>query len=255
MVKTGKPRKTGGPSSPAPAETQFENPPRLPPAPIHVAEPKLPKLPLAARSPLSVAFSHIRPSWRSYIQYVDLAARRGDSAMARFRDCYAGLSKRDQNGAWPEQLCDMANVTPGELVGAVCRQIWESKAAESSMVSSIAHPELLLDTIRFARREENYRDRELYFRMMGSLPDRKGASINIFNAAAGQVGAADLPDLGVGRPKPKLKSFDEEVIEMSRDLEGGDGKTLSQIFREEERRRPSPDRDPPFLVKDEDVSS
>ena len=207
----------------------FENLPKLPPPPLNVAEVKRPKLALASRSPLSVAFRHVRPTWRNYIQYVDLAARRGDTAMARFRDCYQALGPRDRANAWPEQVCDLANVTPGELVGAVCRAIWEHKAAESSMVSSIAHPELLLETIKFAKKEENYRDRELYFRMMGSLPDRKGASINIFNAAAGQVAeGAVLPDLAPGRAR--LKSFDDEIIEMSRDLESSD---------------------PPFLVKED----
>jgi hypothetical protein len=177
-----------------------------------------------------VAFRHVKPGWRNYIQYVDLAARRGDSAMQRFRACYETLGPRDKANAWPEQVCDLANVTPAELVGAVCRAIWESKAAESSMVSSIAHPELLLDTIKFARREKNYHDRELFFRMSGSLPDRKGASINIYNQAAGQMGEVSLPDLAGGRSK--LRSFDEEIIEMSRDLE-------------------TPSSDPPFLVKED----
>lgn len=226
MEKNGKPP-TGRRRLPQPQEDPFENDPKtpsLPPPPLNVAERKGPKLARANRSPLSVAFRHITPDWRRYIQFVDLAARKGDVAMARFRDCYEALAPLDKARCWPEQLCDLAQVSPGELVGAVCRAIWESKAAESSMVSSIAHPELLMDTIRFAKKEENYRDRELYFRMMGSLPDRKGASINIYNQAAGQVG--DAVDLA-GRAK--LRTFDEEVIEMSRDLESAP--------------------DPPFLVK------
>lgn len=178
-----------------------------------------------------MAFRHIKPDWRRYIQYVDLAARKGDAAMIRFRDCYEALDPVNKPRAWPEQICELANVAPGELVGTVCRHIWESKAAESSMVSSIAHPELLLDTIKFARKEENFRDRELYFRMTGSLPDRKGASINIYNQAAGQVNDVALSELGQG--PARLRTFDDEIIEMSRDLES----------------------DPPFLVKDDqDVS-
>lgn len=175
---------------------------------------KAPRLALSKSSPLSVAFRHIQGGWRRYIEYVDLAARKGDAQMAKFRDCYGGLDPKERHNAWPEQLCDMAGISPGELVGAVCRQIWEAKAAESSMVSSIAHPEMLMTTIRLAKKEDNFRDRELYFRLTGSLPDRKGASINIFNQAAGTPPAA--PELG--RPA-KLGSFDDEVIEMSRDLE------------------------------------
>lgn len=219
MAKNGKRRKTGGPSSPPSKEAAFENPPKLPPPPVNVAVRKFPKLALANLSPLSVAFRHIHPNWRCYIQYVDLAARKGNTAMARFRACYEGLDKRDQASIWPEQLCDLANVMPDELVGAVCQQIWASKAAESSMVSAIAHPEVLMRTIQLAKAEENFRDRELFFRMSGSLPDRKGASINIYNQAAGQVTEAPLPSV-VGRAK--LKSFDDEIIEMSKDLETPD---------------------------------
>lgn len=205
----------------------YEHPP-LPPPPLNISELKTRKLGLSNHSPLSVAFRHIPFGWRRYIEYVDLAARKGDMAMARFRDAYKSLDPREKARAWPEQICDLASVSPGELVGAVCRQIWESKAAESSMISSIAHPELLMNTIKLAKKEKNFKDRELYFRMAGSLPDRKGASINIFNQAAGTLPV--LPELA--RTSSKLRSFDEEIIDMSRDLEAPDA---------------------PFLVKD-DVS-
>ena len=229
MEKIGKPPTGRRHLSQPQEEDPFENEPKkLPPPPLDVAERKGPKLPLASRSPLSVAFRHIKPDWRRYVQFVDLAARKGDVAMTRFRDCYEALEPLDKARCWPEQVCQLAQVTPGELIGAVCRAIWESGAAESSMVSSMAHPELLMHTIRFAKKEENFRDRELFFRMAGSLPDRKGTSINIFNQAAGQMG--DMPDV-VGRSK--LRSFDEEVIEMSRDLETPDS--------------------PPFLVRQSDV--
>ena len=229
MEKTGKgpTKKPGGPSSPPPSETQFENPPEIPEPPVNVAVARLPRLALASRSPLSVAFRWIRPNWRCFIQYADLAARKGNTAMQRIIDVYNSLDKKDRVNIWPEQLCDMANVMPDELVGAVCQNVWASKAAESSMISSIAHPELLLDTIKFARKEENHRDRELCFRMMGSLPDKKGTSINIFNQAVGQNAEVPLPSV-VG--KAKLKSFDAEVIDMDRDL-----------------------ADPPFLVRPADV--
>ena len=232
MAKTGKGPTGRKRSSPPPKEDPgdpIEHQP-IPDPPLNVAQARSARIVLAERSPLSVAFRHIQPNWHHYIGYVELAARKGDIAMSRFRDCYRALSKSTRLRCWPEQICEMAQVAPGELVGAVCRQIWESKAAESSMISSIAHPELLMTTIRLAKVEENFRDRELFFRMAGSLPDRKGTSINIFNQAAGM--SAELPDLA-GRAK--LRTFDEEVIEMSRDLE-------------------TPD--PPFLLKpseDQDV--
>lgn len=158
----------------------------------------------------------MQPTWRHYIQYVDLAARNGDSEMAKVRDVYQALTPRDRREVWPEQLCDLAGVTPGDLIGAVCRGLWESKAAESSMVSAIAQPDLLERTVKLAYQEENYRDRELLFRAWGCLPDKKGASINIINSPTAQAGAVKLAGEDISG---RLKSMDEEVIEMSRQLE------------------------------------
>ena len=200
----------------------YENHPTLPPPPVNVAKTKFPKQTLAKQTLLAVAFRHIRPNWRGYILYVDMAARKGDAAMERFRAAYESLSLRDRAGAWPEQICDLANVEPGELYGAVCRQMWDAKAAESSMMCSIEHPEVLGAMIKFAKKPEHYHDRELFLRTTGSLPDKKGASINIFNQAVG--GPPVMPDLG--QPRAKLRSFDEEVIDMSRDLETADAPFL-----------------------------
>lgn len=201
----------------------------LPPKPLTDSSGKLPKFLLGAKSPLTVAFRHLQDGWRNYILYVDIAARNGDLAMGRFRDCYNSLTAKDKWSHWPEQICELSNVTPGELVGAVCRAVWENKAGESSMISSIAHPQVLMKTAELAQDVENYHDRELFFRLTGSLPDKKGASINIFNA--GSSNEVKLPELG--QTRTRLKSFDEEIIEMSRELEPG----------------------PPFLVEKEDSNA
>lgn len=166
-----------------------------------------------------MAFRHIVGGWRRYIHYVDYAARNGNEAMARFRDCYRSLDRHRQT-AWPEQLCEMANVAPGELIAAVCRAIWETMSAESSMISSMAQPKVLAATIKCASRPDGYRDRELFMRATGQLPDRKGTSINIFAQATGQA-AMIAPDLAPGPPS-RLKTFDDEIVEMSRDLESPD---------------------------------
>jgi hypothetical protein len=162
-----------------------------------------------------VAFRHIRPTWRYYVRYVDYAARNGHEAMGRFIDTYLKLPPAARLRSWPEQICQLADVNPGELVGAVCRAIWEAKAAESSMISSIAHPEVLIEVAKMAKKPDHHRDRELFFRLTGSLPDRHGQSINIFNQAGVQQNK--LPDLEQG--PARLKAFDEEIIEMSKTLD------------------------------------
>lgn len=188
--------------------------------------------PLANRSTLALAFRHINQGWRHYMEYVDFAARNGDAGMQRYRDCYISLRTLDRYNHWPEQLCELAGVTPGELIGAVCRALWESKAAESSMISAIAQPLVLAQTARLAQGDaENFHDRELFFRLTGSLPDKKGTSINIINnpTAQASVKLMDSEISGI-----RLKTMDEEVIEMTRQL----------------------DPSTPFLMKDDDdVSS
>jgi hypothetical protein len=74
-----------------------------------------------------------------------------------------------------------------------------------------------MKTAALAQDPEHYHDRELFFRLTGSLPDKKGASINIFNTPTAAAGQIKLPDLGQGRAR--LKSFDEEIIDMSRQLD------------------------------------
>jgi hypothetical protein len=91
--------------------------------------------------------------------------------------------------------------------------LWECGAAESSVVSAIAHPKVLERTVKLARKADHYLDRELFFRLTGSLPDKKGASINILNQPVAAAGAGG----GKGdRPGAWLERMDEFVIEASR---------------------------------------
>ena len=218
MAKNGKPP-TGRKSLPEPSAPTF------PILPVFVGNPpSTKKEPKAKDSLLAELFRPLQPNWRHYLRFADMAARKGDTPMRRFMEAYRGLDMIHKLQWWPEQICERANVSPGELVGAVCRQMWESNAAVSTMVASMAHPELLKSTIKFAKKEANYKDREMFFRMTGSLPDKKGSSINIFTQAAGVPAEPALLERG-----GKLKTFDSEVIEMERDLED-DNKTLYRIF-------------------------
>jgi hypothetical protein len=82
------------------------------------------------------------------------------------------------------------------------------------MVSAIAQPEVLTETVKFAMEPEGYRDRELLFRAWGMLPDKKGTSINIINQPSTQQTAIKL-----GGEEPRLKTFDQEIIEMGQQLD------------------------------------
>jgi hypothetical protein len=148
---------------------------------------------------------------------VDLAARNGDAAMVRYRECYLELTPQERRSHLPEEICERAGVAAGELMGAVCRAIWECGAAESSMLCAMAQPEVLERTVKLAKESEHFKDRELFFRLTGSLPDKGGTSINIVNQTMAATGA---PAANGKVFSGTLKSFDEEIIEMSQLLDG-----------------------------------
>ena len=226
MVKKQRTASTGKLRSPKRHATSgTENPPPLPipPKPLAISR-KVGKrkTTLTARifddTPLVIAFRHIKPHWQNYIEYVDLAARNGDKDMEKYVKVWQGLTAKDRKAATPEQLCEMAQIKPGELVGAVCQAIWDAKSAEGSMVSAIAHPEVLKRTAASAQKAGGGRDRELFFRVTGSLPDKKGTSVIIQNNP--QTLALNGGSAGGGRALPpgrslhELLDMDDEVIEM-----------------------------------------
>jgi hypothetical protein len=216
------PKRTG--TSKGNGSTENPPPPVIPPKPLAIShKTKGRKTTLTSRifddTPLVIAFRHIKPSWRNYIEYVDLAARNGDKEMDRYVKVWSGLTARDRNAATPEQLCEMAQIKPGELVGAVCQAIWDAKSAEGSMVSAIAHPEVLRRTAQSASKPGGQRDRELFFRVTGSLPDKKGTSVIIQNnpqtlALNGGSAGGGRVALPPGRTLHELLDMDDEVIEM-----------------------------------------
>ena len=224
MVKT--PPLTGTRRSPkrnvtsATCKTENPPPPVIPPKPLAISR-KVGKRKTTLTSrifddtPLVIAFRHIKPHWQNYIEYVDLAARNGDKDMEKYVKVWQGLTAKDRKAATPEQLCEMAQVKPAELVGAVCQAIWDAKSAEGSMVSAIAHPEVLKRTAASAQKAGGGRDRELFFRVTGSLPDKKGTSVIIQNNPQTlSVGGGARPTLPAGRTLHELLDMDEEVIEM-----------------------------------------
>lgn len=177
---------------------------------------------LGAGTPLAIIFRKLHGGFRSYIEYVDLCARNGDKDMARYVAAYQALTPRDRNAHVPEQLCELVNIKPSDLVGKVCAVIWESKAAETSLISAIALPEVLDKTAQQAKTAKGYKDRELLLRATGSLPDKKGMTINYDQRQqtaimSGQPIPAPRGLLGGG---VELADMDTEVVSMSRLLAG-----------------------------------
>lgn len=150
-------------------------------------------------SPLALTFKDLEPNWRAYIAYVDYAANDGNEDMKRIIDSFKGLTKREKELVMPERLCDLAGVRPSELVAAVCGQVWAHQSGESAMAAAILHPKIVRKTAKAAENIKwGGKDRELFFRISGSLPDKKGTTIinnnnpQILNASASALSATHL---------------------------------------------------------------
>jgi len=132
--------------------------------------------------------------------------------MASIMKVLHGLPKKERDLVMPERLCELAGVKPSELVGAVCSQVWALQNGESAMAASILHPSVVRRTAKAANNlKYGGRDRELFFRITGSLPDRKGTTIiNNNNPQTAIV------ESGV---KGQLSSMDQAVVDMDRLLE------------------------------------
>lgn len=166
-----------------------------------------------AQTPLAIAFRHVEPTWRNYIYYADLAAKGGDEDMQKYIKTYEALPLGERRTVMPEMLCDLSGVKPRDLISAVAGEVWQHKQAESTISASINHPKVIHQTAQYAiESPAAYKDRELFLRATGALPDKKGASIVINNnpQAANTIA---MPTLN------GFKSMDARVIDMSKLLD------------------------------------
>jgi len=157
-------------------------------------------------TPISIAFRLIEPTWRNYIFYVGCSV----------------------NSIMPEQLCDLSGVMSADLISAVSREVWLHKHPESVITSSMLHPKMVQATAFYGQTLADCdRDRELFFRITGSLPDKKGTSIVINNAP--QTANIHQSPAGANGFKP----MDQRVIEMGKLLDQPDELEAVPIFLKE----------------------
>jgi len=132
-------------------------------------------------TPLSMAFRHLRPNWRAYIDLVRMAAAEGDDDAVTLMRHWNRLKKREQLETTPEALCQLASMKPSVLVGLVTEQAWNAGLGESTVVAALEHPRVMKAVATRAKRPDGRPDAELFLRATGSLPDKKGAAVTINN--------------------------------------------------------------------------
>ncbi len=160
-------------------------------------------------SQLAVAFRHIHPTWKHYLDYVEAAAREGDAEMQKLMGAYVGLTRREQATIMPEQLCELAGVKPDVLFGAVCQQLWAASRMEANLITAISFPRVIERTAKSAMTKGGVKDREMFHRATGFLPQPK--------TQAPSVVITNNPQTLIASGKPEVRalpSMEEEALEM-----------------------------------------
>ena len=172
-------------------------------------------------TPLAVAFRYVEPTWRNYIQYVDLEARSGNKDAMRYLAVWQSLPLSERRSASPEQLCQLCDVQPSDLVSWVSRQVWQEGSAEASMVMSFQRHKVIAKTAQFAMDSpDNYKHAELFMKASGMMPQtgRGGSTpVTIFNAPTATANATALSKSGSATGSVSgLADMDDEIVSMSK---------------------------------------
>lgn len=164
------------------------------------------------KTPLTVAFQHLEPNWRSFMFYVDLAAKEGDKDMQKIMTAYGKLTKYEQlHFTSPEYLCELAQVQVRTLAGAVVPYLYDFGQFESTFVKSVYKPRVLARVATEALKKGPFhtKERELFLKITGDVPVARGNTTNI--AAIGSTGSL----VGKDQPGPLgLPSAGGEVLSM-----------------------------------------
>ena len=179
-----------------------------------------------------MAFRFVAPTWRNYIKYVDMEARDSSSDNAdarRYVAAWRSLPHKERLSHWPEQLCDLTNVPPCDLISWVTRQFWIEGSAQASMCLAFMRDKVLEKVGQFAMEDAaNLGHAKLFMGAAGLLPSTGGGRasppVNQFfnlnpSASASSVSAAGAKSSNV--PVGTLRDMDDQIIEISEIMQTG----------------------------------
>lgn len=166
----------------------------------------------AVKPPLShmaVAFRHIKPNWRNYINYL---RRSDDEDIIELLDVFDALPKKDQCTIMPEQLCDLAKIKPSQLFGAVSGALYEFGENEARLITAVNFAPVVERVAKVAKGNGQFasKEREMFLKSTGYLPTPKNPGINV--DMRHQTLVAD------GRQLGGLPSIEREVLDAEETL-------------------------------------
>lgn len=204
-------------------------------------------------TPLAAAFRFISPSWRNYIMYVDMEARTGNVEAQHYLRTWQALTPKERQTHVPEQICELSQVVPADLVGWVTKRVWDENTAATGMVLSFNRPRVLERTAQFAMESpENGRHADLFLKAAGVMPQpSRGAVGHTFNlmpvASSGSVALAGSKSDSSPVSVTGLRDMDQEIVELSRIMQRDDAvvplSAAETLSGDEEQDNDDDDRD------------
>ena len=175
----------------------------------------------AMPSSLTVAFEHLSGGWRSYIRFVEIAAKDKDEEMQKLLDHYRSLSKAKRADITPESLCLDAGVNIKDFLGSIMPWIWIYSNSAAAVIAATANPAVIAKTARAAMGQGKFahKDRETFLKVTGALPSHKGSQTIINNTPVANATAGASSGLPI-----RLPSAGQDVMELEAgDMDNTDG--------------------------------
>lgn len=103
-----------------------------------------------------------------------------DPSIVSLLEIYDETPKGDRPHIPLEVFALKAGVSFSQLVGAYVLALRSVQTQKAAIVAMQAHPGLVEKTVKFAKKEEGYKDRRVIHEAVGFLPTPKGLNLNIF---------------------------------------------------------------------------
>jgi hypothetical protein len=154
-----------------------------------------------------------------------MESRTGNDDAKRYLAVWQSLPVKERIGHMPEQVCEIANVAPMDLVSWVSRQVFAEGSAKSNMCLSFMRDKVLEKSAKFAMQSpDNYKHAELFMKAGGLIAAGSGtkqsapyAPVSIFNMPV----AAATASTAVKTTNGGIKSMDEQIVDLSKIMQSG----------------------------------
>ncbi|HEY0800682.1 MAG TPA: hypothetical protein VGD54_07550 [Steroidobacteraceae bacterium] len=129
--------------------------------------------------------------------------------LAQVIEAWDKLSKTGQRDTTIESLCLTRQVDPLHFLSVVAEASMKFRDNSTLLIAALNMPEVVMQSIKFAKQPEGFKDREALMKHSGFIPTPTGSRINILNSASAKAGAQSEANVERGLP-----SFEQSMSDL-----------------------------------------